>query len=66
MRTFSLWVFDRRERLFEELAAEVSVLWTVDGVSLKARLDYFEATLHRGPLTGRDDVLERQHRGPQR
>jgi hypothetical protein len=39
VRTFSLWVFDRRERLFEELAAEVSVLWTVDGVSLKARLD---------------------------
>jgi len=41
-RTFSLWVFDRRERRFDELAAEVSVLVTVDGVSLKAHLDFFK------------------------
>jgi len=57
-----LWVFDRRERPFDELAAEVSVFWTEDGVPLKARLDFLEA----GLLTGRDDVLERQQRGPQR
>jgi hypothetical protein len=28
-----MWVFDRCERLFDELAAEVSVFWTEDGVS---------------------------------
>jgi hypothetical protein len=38
-RAFSLWVFDRRERLFDELPVEVSVFWTVDGVSLR-RLDF--------------------------
>jgi hypothetical protein len=40
VRTFSLRDFDRRERLFDELAADVCIFWTVDGVSLKTRLDF--------------------------
>ena len=38
----SLWVFDRRERLFDKLEAEVSHFWTGHGVSLKARLDFLK------------------------
>jgi len=30
------------ERVFDELAAEVSVFWTEDVVSLKARLDFLK------------------------
>ena len=33
-RSLSLWVFDRRERLSDERAAEVSVFWTEDGASI--------------------------------
>jgi hypothetical protein len=38
-RTLSFWVFDRRERLLGELAAEVSVFWTEVELLLKARRD---------------------------
>jgi len=37
-----LWVFSRRERPFDELAAKVGVFWTEDGFPLKAHLDFLK------------------------